>query len=168
MTPTIFFVPLIAVVGQTVMAGEAALHPAITPALVMVGYLMMQLVRGIDWDRRPAVVLDTSNAPFYRWVADGIMNTCFNAVDRHVRDGRGGQPALIYDSPVTGASRTFSYRELLDQVARFAGVLRGLGVTRGDRVIIYLPLSPEAVVAMLACARIGAAGADLFAGQELT
>jgi propionyl-CoA synthetase len=119
---------------------------------------------GIDWDRKPAVVLDTSRAPFYRWFTDGIMNTCFNALDRHVRDGRGGQPALIYDSAVTGASRTFSYAELLDQVARFAGVLRGLGVTRGDRVIIYLPMIPEAAVAMLACARIGAIHSVVFGG----
>jgi propionyl-CoA synthetase len=119
---------------------------------------------GIDWDRRPAVVLDTSNAPFYRWFTDGVMNTCFNALDRHVRDGRGGQPALIYDSPVTGTARTFSYAGLLDQVARFAGVLRGLGVTRGDRVIIYLPMIPEAVVAMLACARIGAVHSVVFGG----
>ena len=119
---------------------------------------------GIDWDRKPAVVLDTSRAPFYRWFTDGIMNTCFNALDRHVRDGRGGQPALIYDSPVTGTSRTFSYAELLDQVARFAGVLRGLGVTRGDRVIIYLPMIPEAAVAMLACARIGAIHSVVFGG----
>jgi propionyl-CoA synthetase len=93
-----------------------------------------------------------------------VLNTCFNAVDRHVRDGRGRQAALIYDSPVTGTQRTYTYRELLDEVARFAGVLRGLGVGRGDRVIIYLPMIPEAVIAMLGCARIGAVHSVVFGG----
>ncbi len=119
---------------------------------------------GIDWYRPPTVVLDRTNPPFYRWFADGLLNTCFNAVDRHVRDGRGDQAALIYDSPVTGTSRTFTYRELLDQVERFAGVLRGLGVGAGDRVVIYMPMIPEAAVAMLACARIGAVHSVVFGG----
>ena len=92
------------------------------------------------------------------------LNTCFNALDRHVRDGRGDQAALIYDSPVTGTCRTFTYRELLDEVARFAGVLRGLGVGKGDRVVIYMPMIPEAVVAMLACARLGAVHSVVFGG----
>ncbi len=118
----------------------------------------------IDWYRQPTVVLDRSNPPFYRWFADGLMNTCFNAVDRHVRDGRGDQAALIYDSPVTGTCRTYTYRELLDQVERFAGVLAGLGVSAGDRVVIYMPMIPEAVVAMLACARIGAVHSVVFGG----
>ncbi len=118
----------------------------------------------IDWYRQPTVVLDKSNPPFYRWFADGVLNTCFNAVDRHVRDGRGGQAALIYDSPVTGTCRTYTYRELLDQVERFAGVLAGLGVGLGDRVVIYMPMIPEAVVAMLACARIGAVHSVVFGG----
>jgi propionyl-CoA synthetase len=121
-------------------------------------------VSGLDWYRRPAVVLDRSNPPFYRWFTDGVLNTCFNAVDRHVRDGRGAQAALIYDSPVTGTSRTLTYQELLDQVARFAGVLRGLGTGTGDRVVIYMPMIPEAVVAMLACARIGAVHSVVFGG----
>jgi acyl-coenzyme A synthetase/AMP-(fatty) acid ligase len=102
------------------------------------------------------VVLDRSNPPFYRWFTGATLNTCFNTVDRHVRDGRGDQPALIHDSPVTGSGRTITYRQLLDEVARFAGLLRGLGVNAGDRVVIYMPMVPEAVVAMLACARIGA------------
>jgi propionyl-CoA synthetase len=123
-----------------------------------------EAVKGIDWYRQPTVVLDKSNPPFYRWFADGMLNTCFNAVDRHVRDGRGGQAALIYDSPVTGTSRTFTYRELLDQVARFAGVLRRLRVEAGDRVVIYMPMIPEAVIAMLACARIGAVHSVVFGG----
>jgi propionyl-CoA synthetase len=118
----------------------------------------------IDWYTEPAVVLDRSNPPFYRWFTGGVLNTCFNAVDRHVRDGRAGQPALIYDSPVTGSQRVLTYRELLDEVARFAGVLTGLGVTAGDRVVIYLPMVPEAVVAMLACARIGAVHSVVFGG----
>src|SRR6266849_8146966 len=120
--------------------------------------------KDIDWYQAPAVVLDRSNPPFYRWFADGVLNTCFNALDRHVRDGRGGQTALIYDSPVTGTGRTYSYRELLDEVARFAGVLRGLEVSAGDRVIIYMPMIPEAVIAMLACARIGAVHSVVFGG----
>ena len=120
--------------------------------------------RGIDWYREPSVILDSSNPPFYRWFSDGELNTCYNALDRHVRDGRGDQAALIYDSPVTGTSRQYSYRELLDQVARFAGVLQGLGVTKGDRVVIYLPMIPEAAISMLACARIGAIHSVVFGG----
>jgi propionyl-CoA synthetase len=118
----------------------------------------------IDWYQAPTVVLDRSKPPFYRWFADGVMNTCFNAVDRHVRDGRGQQAALIYDSPVTGTQRTYTYAELQDTIARFAGVLRGLGVDKGDRVIVYLPMIPEALIAMLACARIGAVHSVVFGG----
>ena len=118
----------------------------------------------IDWYTEPATVLDRSDPPFYRWFTGGVLNTCFNAVDRHVRDGRAGQPALIYDSPVTGSQRVMTYRELLDEVARFAGVLTGLGVTVGERVVIYMPMVPEAVVAMLACARIGAVHSVVFGG----
>src|ERR1700723_3222602 len=123
-----------------------------------------QAAKQIDWYQAPTVILDTSNPPFYRWFADGVMNTCFNALDRHVRDGRGGQAALIYDSPVTGIRRTYTYAELLDEVARFAGVLRGLGVDKGDRVIVYMPMIPEAAIAMLACARIGAVHSVVFGG----
>jgi len=123
-----------------------------------------EAANAIDWYSEPAAVLDSSNPPFYRWFADGVLNTCFNAVDRHVRDGRGEQAALIYDSPVTGAFATFSYRQLLDEVARFAGVLTSLGTAAGDRVVIYLPMIPEAVVAMLACARIGAVHSVVFGG----
>jgi propionyl-CoA synthetase len=120
--------------------------------------------KNIDWYRPPSVVLDDSNPPFYRWFPDGTLNTCFNAVDRHVRDGRGEQAALIYDSPVTGTQRTYTYGALLEAVARFAGVLRGLGVDKGDRVIVYLPMIPEALIAMLACARIGAVHSVVFGG----
>jgi len=118
----------------------------------------------IDWYQAPAAILDTSNPPFYRWFSDGVINTCFNALDRHVAGGRGDQAALIYDSPVTGVTRRYSYAELLDEVARFAGVLAGLGVGRGDRVVIYLPMIPQAAVAMLACARIGAVHSVVFGG----
>jgi propionyl-CoA synthetase len=118
----------------------------------------------IDWYQAPASILDASNPPFYRWFSDGVMNTCFNAVDRHVAGGRGDQAALIYDSPVTGVTRRYTYAELLDEVARFAGVLTGLGVGRGDRVVIYLPMIPHAAVAMLACARIGAVHSVVFGG----
>jgi len=123
-----------------------------------------EAARDIEWYQPPAVVLDRSRAPFYRWFAGGVLNTCFNAVDRHVRDGRGGQPALIYDSPVTGTRRRYTYAGLLDETARFAGVLRGLGVGAGDRVLVYLPMIPEAVIAMLACARIGAVHSVVFGG----
>ena len=109
-------------------------------------------------------ILDDTNPPFYRWFPDGELNTCANALDRHVDDGRGDQAALIYDSPVTGTQRTYTYRELLDETARFAGVLRGLGVDKGDRVVIYMPMIPEAVIAMLACARLGAVHSVVFGG----
>ena len=125
---------------------------------------------GIDWYEKPSVVLDRSGAPLYEWFADGVMNTCFNAVDRHVANGRADQLALIYDSPVTDTKATFTYAQLLDEVSRFAGVLAGLGVVKGDRVVIYMPMIPEAVFAMLACARIGAIHSVVFggfAGHEL-
>jgi len=123
-----------------------------------------EAAREIDWYREPSTVLDASNPSFSHWFPDGVLNTCFNALDRHVRDGRGSQAALIYDSPVTGTQRTYTYTELLDEVARFAGVLRSLGVDKGDRVIIYMPMVPEALIAMLACARIGAVHSVVFGG----
>jgi propionyl-CoA synthetase len=123
-----------------------------------------EAAKAVDWYQQPRVVIDDSGAPFYRWFPDGVLNTCFNALDRHVTAGRGEQPALVYDSPVTGTARTLTYLELLAEVSRFAGVLRGLGVGAGDRVVIYLPMVPEAVVAMLACARIGAVHSVVFGG----
>ncbi|HZN19320.1 MAG TPA: propionyl-CoA synthetase [Micromonosporaceae bacterium] len=123
-----------------------------------------EAAKAIDWYRPPTVVLDRSNEPFYRWFSDGQLNTCFNALDRHVAGGRADQAALVYDSPVTGSKRSFTYQELLDEVARLAGALRNLGVATGDRVVIYLPMVPEAVVAMLACARIGAVHSVVFGG----
>ena len=118
----------------------------------------------IDWDVEPSVILDDSNPPFYRWFPDGMMNTAWNALDRHVEGGRADQAALIYDSAMTGTVRRFSYRELRDEVALFAGALVDLGVVKGDRVIVYMPMVPEAVVAMLACARIGAVHSVVFGG----
>jgi propionyl-CoA synthetase len=117
----------------------------------------------ITWDRSPDAVVDTSDPQYPRWFAGGMLNTCFNAVDRHVEQ-RADQLALIHDSPVTGSLRTFTYRELRDEVARFAGVLRDLGIAAGDRVIIYMPMVPEAAIAMLACARLGAVHSVVFGG----
>jgi propionyl-CoA synthetase len=118
----------------------------------------------IDWYRTWDRVLDDSNPPFSRWFEGGTMNTCYNALDRHVEQGRGGQAALIYDSPVTGTVRTYTYRELLGYVSRIAGGLAETGVSKGDRVVIYMPMIPEAVMAMLACARIGAIHSVVFGG----
>ncbi len=118
----------------------------------------------IYWDRRWDRVLDRSRAPYYRWFAGGMLNTCFNAIDVHIERGRGKQTALVYDSPVTGTVQTFTYEALRDEVARFAGALRRHGVEKGDRVIIYMPMVPEAIVAMLGCARIGAIHSVVFGG----
>ncbi len=123
-----------------------------------------EAAEAIDWDVKPGVVLDDSNPPMYRWFTGGVMNTCYNAVDRHVASGRGDQLALVYDSPVTDTVRTFTYAELRDEVARLAGAIAGLGVGKGDRVIIYMPMIPEAAFAMLACARIGAIHSVVFGG----
>ena len=123
-----------------------------------------ELAQAIEWERAPQRVLDDSQAPLYYWYPDGVLNTCHNALDRHVRDGRADQLALIFDSPVTGEVRRYSYRELRDEVARCAGALRGLGIAKGDRVVIYMPMIPEAVIAMLACARLGAIHSVVFGG----
>ncbi|MDQ2102338.1 propionyl-CoA synthetase [Azospirillum isscasi] len=118
----------------------------------------------ITWIKRWDKVLDDSNAPFYRWFTGGVLNTCYNAVDRHVEAGRGAQAAIIYDSPVTKTVQTITYAELQDQVARFAGALRAQGVEKGDRVILYMPMIPQSLVAMLACARLGAVHSVVFGG----
>src|SRR6478609_10382502 len=106
----------------------------------------------ITWFRRWDRVLDDSRPPFYRWFAGGVLNTCYNAVDRHVARGRGRQTALIHDSPVTGTVRSYTYDDLLREISTLAGALRARGLQQGDRVIIYMPAIPEAVFAMLACA----------------
>ena len=118
----------------------------------------------IVWDRKWDKVLDGSNAPFYRWFRGGRLNTCYNAVDVHVDEGRGEQPALIYDSPVTDQILSYTYLELKDRVSRIAGMLRDLGVAKGDTVLIYMPMIPEALVSMLACARLGAIHSVVFGG----
>ncbi|MCH9027940.1 MAG: propionyl-CoA synthetase [Proteobacteria bacterium] len=126
--------------------------------------LWQQAANDIFWYRAPKQLLNDSNPPFYRWYPDGITNACYNALDIHVNDGRGDQQAVIYDSPVTQTQRSISYQELLDEVSRFAGVLSAKGVVAGDRVIIYMPMVPEALIAMLACARIGAIHSVVFGG----
>jgi propionyl-CoA synthetase len=123
-----------------------------------------EAAEAIDWERRWDRVLDDSRPPFFRWFAGARLNTCWNALDRHVAAGRGERLALIWDSPVTGTVARLTYRDLRDKVARFAGVLAGLGVGKGDRVLIYMPMVPEAAVAMLACARIGAVHSVVFGG----
>ncbi|MBK6811349.1 MAG: propionyl-CoA synthetase [Sandaracinaceae bacterium] len=120
--------------------------------------------RAITWVTPPTRALDAARAPFYRWFPDGVLNTAYNCLDRHVEGGRAEQLALIYDSPVTGTQRTLTYRALRDEVALFAGALRANGVMPGDRVILYMPMIPEAVVAMLACARLGAVHSVVFGG----
>jgi propionyl-CoA synthetase len=123
-----------------------------------------EAAEAIDWECRWDRVLDDTNPPFYRWFTGARLNVCWNALDRHVVAGRGERVALIYDSPVTDTVASFTYRELRDRVARFAGVLRGLGVRTGDRVLIYMPMVPEAAIAMLACARLGAIHSVVFGG----
>jgi propionyl-CoA synthetase len=122
------------------------------------------LATAVEWERRPEAALDASGAPLYRWFPTGRLNMCFNLLDRHVRDGRGEQAALIYDSPVAGHVQTYTYRELLTETARVAGAFARLGVGRGDRVVIYMPMVPEAVMAMMACARLGAIHSVVFGG----
>jgi propionyl-CoA synthetase len=124
----------------------------------------MQAAEAIDWDRKPSKALYDENAPLYEWYSDGMVNACWNAVDRHVENGRGEQTAIIYDSPITHTKREISYVELRNRVATLAGALRAKGVEKGDRVIIYMPMIPEAIEAMLACARIGAVHSVVFGG----
>jgi len=118
----------------------------------------------LPWFKQPQTILSKDENGIDRWFADGEMNTCYMAVDYHVEQGRGDQAAMLYDSPVTSTKRTVTYAELQDQVARFAGVLRSKGVEKGDRVVIYMPMIPEAIVAMLATARLGAIHSVVFGG----
>jgi propionyl-CoA synthetase len=118
----------------------------------------------IDWDKKWDRVLDQSNSPFFKWFPEAMLNTCFNAVDRHVLRGRGDQTAIIYDSPVTNTIQKITYAELKERVAKTAGFLKSLGVVKGDRVLIYMPMIPEAVIGMLACARLGAIHSVVFGG----
>ncbi|BCW42797.1 propionyl-CoA synthetase (plasmid) [Arthrobacter sp. StoSoilB3] len=124
----------------------------------------LNAAHAIDWDVAPTTAVDASGAPIFRWFADGKLNTSYNALDRHVLAGRGHATALVYDSPVAGKARGYSYSQLLNLVERFAGVLASQGVTKGDRVVVYMPMIPQAVIAMLACARIGAVHSVVFGG----
>ena len=123
-----------------------------------------EAAKGIDWYDAPDKVLDSSNPPFYRWYSGATLNTCYNAVDRHVANGRGDQTAIIYDSPVTDTITKVTYKELLDKVSHLAGALKAEGISKGDTVIIYMPMILEAAYAMLACARIGAIHSVVFGG----
>lgn len=123
-----------------------------------------EVSKRIAWFQPPKNILSTDEKGFHRWYEGASLNTCYLALDHHIEQGRGDQLALIYDSPVTDAQKQFTYHELLEEVARFAGVLKGMGVEKGDRVIIYMPMIPEVVFAMLACARIGAIHSVVFGG----
>ena len=128
------------------------------------GQFWLDAAAGIDWVDAPTKALDESAAPVYRWFPDASLNTCYNAVDRHVENGRGDQTAIIYDSTMTGTKNSYTYSELLERVAAFAGALRDQGVGKGDRVLIYLPMVPHAIISMLACARLGAVHSVVFGG----
>ena len=124
----------------------------------------MEAAEGIDWIKKPTRALDDTNAPLYEWFTDGVVNTCYNAVDRHVEAGKGEQVAIIYDSPITGTKDKITFAQLKGRVASLAGALVAQGVEKGDRVIIYMSMTPEALIAMLACARIGAIHSVVFGG----
>ena len=123
-----------------------------------------EISNDIFWFRKPTKILDNNKPPFYKWFGDGVTNTCYNALDIHIDEGRGDKTALIYDSPITNKKGKFTFKQLKDKVSKFAGALSNQGVKKGDRVIIYMPMVPEAVVAMLACGRIGAIHSVVFGG----
>jgi propionyl-CoA synthetase len=123
-----------------------------------------QLAREVHWFTPPTRILDDAAPPFYRWYPDGVTNACYNALDIHVEQGRGERIALIYDSPVSGSAKSYTFVELLDRVSRLAGALTNIGVGKGDRVLIYMPMVPEALIGMLACARLGAIHSVVFGG----
>jgi propionyl-CoA synthetase len=139
-------------------------HDEFEASLADPGNFWLQQAAQLPWYRPPQVALAEDERGVSRWFVDGELNTAHLALDRHVEEGRGEQAALIYDSPVTGTNRSYSYRELRDEVARCAGMLLGLGAKRGDRVLIYMPMVPEAAIAMLACARIGVVHTVVFGG----
>ena len=118
----------------------------------------------IFWYKKPTKILNSDNPPFYKWFEDGITNTCYNALDLHIDNGRGNKIAIIYDSPITGVQKKITYNELRDEVALFAGALKKQGINKGDRVIIYMPMIPQAITTMLACGRIGAVHSVVFGG----
>ena len=118
----------------------------------------------IFWFKKPTQILNKDKPPFYKWFCDGVTNTCYNALDIHIDQGRGERIALIYDSPITGNKKKFTYKDLRGKVSKFAGALKNQGVNEGDWVILYMPMIPEAVIAMLACGRIGAIHSVVFGG----
>ena len=124
----------------------------------------LEAADAIDWITKPTKALDDRTAPVYRWFPDAELNTCYNAIDRHVLAGRGDQTAIIYDSAMTGTKKFYTYNELLEKVSAFAGALAKQGIAKGDRVLIYMPMIPEAIYAMLACARLGAIHSVVFGG----
>ena len=124
----------------------------------------MEAAKAIDWIKPPSFALDNTKAPLFEWFTDSQVNTCYNALDRHVENGRADQIAIIYDSPITGTKKNISYRDLFAQTAQMAGALSANGIRKGDRIIIYMPMIPETIVAMLACARIGAIHSVVFGG----
>ena len=123
-----------------------------------------EVAENIFWYKKPSKILNSNNPPFYKWYEDGTTNTCYNAIDFHIDNGRGEKLAIIYDSPITGSKKTFTYNQLKEKVSLFAGALKNQGIKKGDRVIIYMPMIPEAVIAMLACGRIGAIHSVVFGG----
>ena len=123
-----------------------------------------EISNDIFWFKKPTKILNKSNPPFYKWFEDGVTNTCYNALDYHIDKGRGDKVALIYDSPITGNKAKFSFKDLKNKVSKFAGALINQGINKGDRLIIYMPMIPEAVIAMLACGRIGAIHSVVFGG----
>jgi propionyl-CoA synthetase len=141
-----------------------ALQAAVTRSLRDPSGFWAEAAEAVHWYKKWDTVLDNTRSPFSRWFVGAQMNSCFNALDVHIEEGHGERTALIYDSPVTKTIRKFTYRELRDQVAEFAGALAQLGVSKGDRVVIYMPMIPEAAVAMLACARLGAVHSVVFGG----
>ena len=124
----------------------------------------MNAAEAIDWDKKPSKALFADRAPLYEWFSDSMVNTCYNAVDRHVFNGRADQKAIIYDSPMTDTKYSITFAELLEKVASLAGALSSKGILKGDRVIIYMPMIPEGIISMLACARIGAIHSVVFGG----
>ena len=123
-----------------------------------------EVAKDIFWYKKPTKILNSDNPPFYKWYEDGVTNPCYNAVDIHVEKGFGEKTALIYDSPITGSKRKITYLELKNSTAKFAGALKNQGINKNDRVIIYMPMIPEAVIGMLACGRIGAVHSVVFGG----
>ena len=120
--------------------------------------------KDIFWYKKPTKILNSNNPPFYKWFSDGVTNTCYNAIDLHVKNGKGEKIAIIYDSPITNSQKKITYGQLKDLVSTFAGALKNQGIKKGDRIIIYMPMIPEAVIAMLACGRIGAVHSVVFGG----